>query len=281
MNSVRGSDSRCESDEIRFITYLSPSIPAAFFEAVASRLGRMMDLRTSIRLETEVSGPAGVLDDPFSSGEADVGFMCAPPFVRLRELDPPPVELLGAPAFRDVRASGRPVYFSEVVVRREDPARSFDDLGQYSWAYNDACSLSGYYSLLDKLSRSGLDSRTLDLRHSGSHLASIELLIRGEVDAAAIDSNVLTIQLQLAPELRHMLRVVESWGPFPIQPVVVRSDMDDGVKERLRSSLTSTDFDGDSDSPLSRFGLVRFVNVTDEHYASERQALRTCRTARV
>lgn len=281
MNSVRGSDSRCESDEIRFITYLSPSIPAAFFEAVASRLGRMMDLRTSIRLETEVSGPADVLDDPFSSGEADVGFMCAPPFVRLRELDPPPVELLGAPAFRDVRASGRPVYFSEVVVRREDPARSFDDLGQYSWAYNDACSLSGYYSLLDKLSRSGLDSRTLDLRHSGSHLASIELLIRGEVDAAAIDSNVLTIQLQLAPELRHMLRVVESWGPFPIQPVVVRSDMDDGVKERLRSSLTSTDFDGDSDSPLSRFGLVRFVNVTDEHYASERQALRTCRTARV
>lgn len=281
MNSVRGSDSRCESDEIRFITYLSPSIPAAFFEAVASRLGRMMDLRTSIRLETEVSGPADVLDDPFSSGEADVGFMCAPPFVRLRELDPPPVELLGAPAFRDVRASGRPVYFSEVVVRREDPARSFDDLGQYSWAYNDACSLSGYYSLLDKLSRSGLDSRTLDLRHSGSHLASIELLIRGEVDAAAIDSNVLTIQLQLAPELRRMLRVVESWGPFPIQPVVVRSDMDDRVKERLRSSLTSTDFDGDSDSPLSRFGLVRFVNVTDEHYASERQALRTCRTARV
>lgn len=281
MNSVRGSDSRCESDEIRFITYLSPSIPAAFFEAVASRLGRMMDLRTSIRLETEVSGPADVLDDPFSSGEADVGFMCAPPFVRLRELDPPPVELLGAPAFRDVRASGRPVYFSEVVVRREDPARSFDDLGQYSWAYNDACSLSGYYSLLDKLSRSGLDSRTLDLRHSGSHLASIELLIRGEVDAAAIDSNVLAIQLQLAPELRRMLRVVESWGPFPIQPVVVRSDMDDRVKERLRSSLTSTDFDGDSDSPLSRFGLVRFVNVTDEHYASEKQALRTCRTARV
>lgn len=166
-------------------------------------------------------------------------------------------------------------------MRREDPARSFDDLGQYSWAYNDACSLSGYYSLLDKLSRSGLDSRTLDLRHSGSHLASIELLIRGEVDAAAIDSNVLAIQLQLASELRRMLRVVESWGPFPIQPVVVRSDMDDRVKERLRSSLTSTNFEGDSDSPLSRFGLVRFVNVTDEHYASEKQALRTCRTARV
>lgn len=278
---MHSSGSRSESADLRFVTYLSPSIPADFFDEVASRLGRMMGRRTSLLLETEVSGPTGVFDDPFSRGEADVGFMCAPPFVRLRELDPPPVELLGAPVFQDVRTSGSPVYFSEVVVRREDPARSFGDLGQRSWAYNDACSLSGYYSLLDKLDQIGVDSRTLDLRHSGSHLASIELLVQGQVDAAAIDSNVLEIQLQLFPELRRLLRVVESWGPFPIQPVVVRSDMDATIKDRLRTSLTTMNLDEDGDGPLSRFGLRRFVNVTDEHYASERRALRTCHSTRV
>ena len=157
MNSVRGFGDRGESGELRFITYLSPSLPAAFFEAVVSHLGLMIGCKTSLLLETEVSGPVGAFDDPFSSGEADVGFMCAPPFVRLRELDPPPVELLGAPVFRDARTSGRPVYFSEVVVRCEDPARSVGDLGKRSWAYNDACSLSGYYSLLDKMSQIGVD----------------------------------------------------------------------------------------------------------------------------
>ena len=280
MNSVRDFSNGCGPTYLRFITYLSPSIPAAFFEAVATRLGSMMGCRTSLHLETEVSGPAGAFDDPFSGGEVDVGFMCAPPFVRLRELDPPPVELLGAPVFRDARASGRAVYFSEVVVRREDPARSFGALGQRSWAYNDACSLSGYYSLLDKLSQIGVDSRTLDLRHSGSHLASIELLARGEIDAAAIDSNVLAIQLQLVPELRRLLRIVESWGPFPIQPVVVRSDMDSTTKDRLRTCLTSMAFDGSAGSLPTRFGLRRFIEVSDEHYASERQALRTCRSIR-
>lgn len=281
MSSVHGSDSGCEPTDLRFITYLSPSIPATFFEEVATRLGSIMGCRTSLQLETDVSGPAGAFDDPFSGGEVDIGFMCAPPFVRLIELDPPPVELLGAPAFRDARALGRAVYFSEVVVRREDPARSFEDLGQRSWAYNDACSLSGYYSLLGELARIGVDSRTLDLRHSGSHLASIELLVQGQVDAAAIDSNVLEIQLQLFPELRRLLRVVESWGPFPIQPVVVRSDMDATIKDRLRTCLTTMNLDEDGDDPLARFGLRSFVNVTDEHYASERRALRTCRGARV
>ncbi len=281
MNPVRSpGNSRNPAEGLRFITYLSPSLPAAFFEAVVSRLRRMMGCRASLRLETGLSGPAGIFDDPFSSGEADVGFMCAPPFVRLRELDPPPVELLGAPVFKDIRASGRPVYFSEVVVRRDDPARSFRDLGQSSWAYNDACSLSGYYSLLDKLAQIGTDSRTLDLRHSGSHLASIKQVAQGEVDAAAIDSNVLAIQFQLAPELRQQLRVVESWGPFPIQPVVVRSTMDAAIKDRLRTCLTTTD-PGGAGSSLTRFGLQRFVNVTDAHYDSERRALRNCRSIRV
>lgn len=269
------SDSGDESADLRFVTYLSPSIPADFFDRVASSLGRMMGRRTSLLLETDVSGPTGGFDDPFSRGEADVGFMCAPPFVRLRELDPPPVELLGAPVFRDVRASGRPVYFSEVVVRRGDPARSIEDLDERSWAYNDACSLSGYYSLLDKISQIGVDSETLELRHSGSHLASIELLVRGEVDAAAIDSNVLEIQLELVPALRQQLRIIESWGPFPIQPVVVRSTMAPATKNRLRTCLTSPDL------CLARFGLQRFVEVNDEHYASEKHALRTCHSTRV
>ena len=70
-----------------------------------------------------------------------MGFMCAPPFFWLRELEDPPVELAGAaPVFRDSRAPGLAMYFSEVVVRREDPTRSFHELRGCSWAYNDPCS---------------------------------------------------------------------------------------------------------------------------------------------
>ena len=148
-----GGDSRREHrGEIRFITYLSPSIPRELFEAIVEHVRRTLGCaRTSLRVETRVSGPERGSADPFSGDEADVGFMCLPSFVWLRELRPPSAELLGvAPVFEDVRASGRPVYFCDVVVRRDSPVRSFADLGGRSWVYNDACSLSGYYNLLKK-----------------------------------------------------------------------------------------------------------------------------------
>ena len=219
--------------------------------------------------------------DPFSTGEADVGFVCAPSFLWLRELEDPPVELLGAaPVFRDNRASGQPVYFSEVVVKRENQVQSFLGLRGCSWAYNDPCSLSGYYNVLKKLTEMGEDEGFFSQVYcSGSHLNSMEMVTRGEVGAAVIDSNVLQTSLRSSPELRLRLRVLESWGPFPIQPVVVRSRLHQELKERLRTSLLTIGSGQHEPSALAEFGLERFAPVTYEHYASEEQALRRCEYA--
>jgi phosphonate transport system substrate-binding protein len=191
------------SEELRFVTYLSPGIPRAFFEAVVEHVRRTLERRASLSVETRVSGPMRGGDDPFSKGEADIGFVCAPSFFWLREMENPPVELLPtAPVFGDVRSPGQPVYFSEVVVPRESPARSFLDLRGSSWAYNDPCSLSGYYNLLKKLAEmseyGGFFGRVCC---SGSHLESMRMICHGEADAAAIDSNVLRIKLTSSPEL--------------------------------------------------------------------------------
>jgi len=257
------------SEELRFVTYLSPGIPQRFFEAIVDDVSRTLGRkRVSLRAETRVSGPERGMQDPFSAGDYDVGFMCSPSFVWLRELRPPPVELLGvAPVFEDGRTGGRPVYYCDVVVRGDSHFRSFAELRGRSWAYNDACSLSGYYSLLNKLAEMGADEGFFGrVFCSGSHLNSIEAVVRGEADAAAIDSNVLSMRLKEVPELREKLRVIESWGPFPIQPVVVRSALSEGLKEGLRASLLAVD--PRTRPALSEFGLQRFVPVTDEDYRS-------------
>ena len=266
---------------LRFVTYLSPGIPRAFFEAVVEHVRRALERRASLSVETRVSGPMRGTVDPFSKGEVDVGFVCAPSFFRLREMENPPVELLpAAPVFGDGRAQGRPVYFSEVVVRRESSARSFLDLWGSSWAYNDPCSLSGYYNLLKKLAEIGEDGGFFDrVRCSGSHLESMQMICRGEADAAAIDSNVLRIKLKSSPELGERLRVIESWGPFPIQPVVIRSGLDGELKEHLRAILLSIGATLHVSPTLAGFGLERFAPVTYEHYAPEEQALRKCERA--
>ena len=268
-------------EDLRFVSYLSPGIPRAFFEAVVDQVRRTLGLRASLSVESRVSGPMRGAENPFSEGAADVGFMCAPSFLWLLEHETPPVELLpAAPVFRDGRAPGRPVYFSELVVRRDSLAESFLDLRGRSWAYNDLCSLSGYYNLLKKLADMGEDEGFFGRTYcSGSHLRSMEMVVGGKVDAAIIDSNVLRIRLRSAPEFRERLRVIETWGPFPIQPVAIRSGLHPELKKRLRAALLAIGAGTPPPPALAGFGLERFVPVTYEYYASEEKALLRCERA--
>ena len=91
--------------DIRFVTYLSPSIPQLLFEALADHVQRALGReRVSLRLESRASGPQKGGECSSFAEEADLAFMCAPSFIWLRELRPPPVELLGVmPVFDDER----------------------------------------------------------------------------------------------------------------------------------------------------------------------------------
>ncbi len=255
--------------EIRFVTYLAPSIPRTLFEALADHLRRsLVHERVSLRVETHASGPQKGQECSSFGNEVDLAFMCAPSFVWLRGLRPPPAELLGvAPVFDDERNAGRPVYFCDVVVRDDASTQTFSDLEGCSWAYNDTSSLSGYYGLLDKLAESGTDETFFgSVSCSGSHLNSIEAVLRGEADAAAIDSNVLNIRLREMPALRQKLRVIETWGPYPIQPIVVNSRLHPDLKARLRAAFFTANEDERTRRILQRFGFDRFVAVDHKTY---------------
>jgi phosphonate transport system substrate-binding protein len=257
-------------EDIRFVTYLSPSIPRAYFEALADHVQRALGSeQVSLRVESRVSGPQKGGECSSFAEEADVAFMCAPSFIWLRGLRPPPAELLGVlPVFEDERNQGKPVYFCDVVVRNDAPIHAFSELEGGSWAYNDACSLSGYYSLLNKLGESGAGESFFDnIFCSGSHLGSIEAVFSGEADAAAIDSNVLRIRHREVSALHKKLRVIESWGPYPIQPVVVRSALHPQLKRRLRTAFLATEQDHRTSRSLKQFGLSRFVTVGQEDYS--------------
>src|SRR5262245_53367036 len=94
---------------LRFITYLAPSLPESLFPLVARLVGERLGIATSVVVDLRRSGPARGGDDPFSTQEVDVGFLCAPPFLWLRDRQPPAVELIGAGfAFDDPRNGGAP-----------------------------------------------------------------------------------------------------------------------------------------------------------------------------
>lgn len=232
---------------IRLISYLAPSIPAELFALVAKQIESATGVPTSVTFEEAISGPLAGDDDPFADGRADVGFLCAPS-VRFLGTE---VMVLPSLVPTDPRANGRAVYFADVVVRASSHVHDFDDLRGRTWAYNDPNSKSGWFSMLERAGGSHFFSRCVQ---SGSHLRSLELVADGEADAAAIDSNVLR-----RAGASHDLRVIESWGPFPIQPAVIRAALDGAMRDKIASALLM--MHEEHGKALASFGFARFTQA--------------------
>lgn len=253
---------------LRLLSYLAPSIPAGLFEltaeAIASRVGRPV----IVDFETTVSGPEPGTD-PFASGRADAAFVCGPSYVQLRSAGAAVEVLPAAAVFDDPRNGGRPVYFSDVVVCRDHPARALEDLRGAVWTYNDRQSLSGWHRMLARLAERGLGdperffSRLFD---SGAHVRSIDLVSRGEADVSAVDSNVLLLERRRNPDLDFRLRVLESWGPSPIQPVLVRSSLEPALKASITDTLLALHRDPAAAARLAEYGVLRFAKTDEATY---------------
>ena len=84
------------------------------------------------------------------------------------------------------------------------------------------------------------------------------MVATGDVDGAAIDCHVLAGELHNHPELADQLRVVETLGPAPSQPVVVRSILPFSIKARGREQLLEL-----RGATLNEFFVERFVPAPD------------------
>jgi phosphonate transport system substrate-binding protein len=194
------------------------------------------------------------------TGSIDVAFVCSPPLIWLGGA----VEAIAAPVLSDPRYEDRPLYSSEVVVRTGCDHRSLTDLRGARWAYNEPTSWSGYWTTLTRV---GDWSYFGEAIAAGSHQQALRMVASGEVDGSAIDAHVLAFELRTHPELAEQVRCIETLGPAPIQPVVVRADLDPEVRREVRARLLAL-----RGAPLAEHFVRRFVPPPD--YSPIAQALR-------
>jgi len=259
-------------DTIRVATYLAPSVEPVYrlaAERIGAALGRDGEL--------VVGGDR----EAIARGEEGVAFICSPPALDLVDRDPPGAEIVAAPILDGERYGDRPVYFSDVVVRADDPAERFEDLRGRSWAYNEPSSHSGYFVTLSRLAEigatEGFFARAVQ---SGFHQRSLRLVVGGEVDGSAIDSQVLEIERGRHPALARRLRVIDSFGPSPIQPVVVSAALPLAVREAIRDALLVLHEDAPGREVLRSCGVSRFVAAGPGDYDEIRSMLVAAARAR-
>lgn len=242
--------------QLTLISYLAPSVPADFFRAVADEIRSSCGIVTHLLFDSRISGPLEGDDDPLSQGMADIAFVCSPSFRFLRNRG---AELLPVAVPADPRAQGRPVYFSDVIVPVASLAQDTAGLAHEEWVCNDSHSLSGYFAIRDHFA--ALGSSGPRYRFTGSHLQSLAEVAAGTAAAAAIDSNVLLRELRRSPELQQKVRVIDSWGPRPMQPAVARGGLDRSLRNAVAEALV-----GIQESRIREYGFRGFATSDESSY---------------
>lgn len=242
---------------------------AAIADAIARNAGLsvgQLEQRALSELDAVVADPAPALL-----------FLCGLPYTRLRDRGAP-LEPLAAPVPLGSRYADAPVYFSDLVVRAGCEATCAAELGGALVAINDEESLSGFVLPLAELAQLGLEGAFRRTVRTGSHRRSLELLLSGDADAAAIDSTVLHLERRRQPRIAD-LRIIESFGPAPSPPVVLANGtqaMYDALAEGFRV-LPGTK---SGKRIVSRAGFSAYARITDAHYNSVREMDRRVRALR-
>jgi phosphonate transport system substrate-binding protein len=254
---------------LRFATFLAPDLYPVY-----QFISRYVGQRLGVAIEVTAAASYDEL------GDADVGFVCGLAYVELCGPTRAPLLPVAAPVLAGTRYQGRPIYFSDVIVRRGSRFRCFDDLQGASWCFNEPLSHSGYgitrYRLVVLGRTDGFFGRVVE---AGFHRRSISLVRRGAVDASAVDSHVLSLALRRDPALVEEVRIIDSLGPSTIQPVVVAQWLPADLRAAIRQTLLDLADDPPARPWLDRGLIERFVAVDDGSYDDVRRMRTACAEA--
>lgn len=248
-------------------TFLAPNMFAQF-AAVADYLAHAVGEQATL----EASPHDSPLHDPrITEGTFAIAFMCGLPMsIRLTEA-PDSLTVLGAAVPAAPRYQGRPIYYSDLLVRADSPYHTFTDLRGARFCYNDPASNSGYNVIRHFMLQRGLTdgffgSASGSVFQSGSHQKSIAAILEGRADVASIDTLVFDRAAQLDPTLLSNLRAIETLGPFPIPPVVVNAKLPSDQIQAMRAALLALHDDPAMGQVLRDAHIDRYVAVNADDY---------------
>jgi phosphonate transport system substrate-binding protein len=250
------------------ITFLAPNMLPVYrfmMEYLGSKLGCEIELSVGSSYDAVLN--------------ADLAFICGLPYVLYTSprLSVSSIEALVAPVLQGERFQNRPIYFSDVIVHRDSPFQSFADLRGCSWGYNEPQSQSGYgitrYWLVKMGETNGYFGKVIE---TGFHQKAIAMICNREVDASAIDVQVLAVELRQHPQLTEQLRVIDSLGPSTIQPLTAATHLPKSLKADIQAVFAEIHLDPDGRAYLDRGFIDHFVRVSDADYDDIREMLVAC-----
>lgn len=145
-------------------------------------------------------------------------------------------------AFSD--GGGKPAtYTASVVTWKGSGIKTLKDCKGKKFGYSDPASTSGHLEPAYALHTAGIDpDKGVKPVYSGSHTASYEALRNHKTDCNELNSQTIATAKDAGEYKASDYKVLWKSGQIPLDPLVVRGDLDPKFKKKLTSALESLDF---------------------------------------
>ena len=142
-----------------------------------------------------------------------------------------------------VNADGTDGYYSHLIVHKDSPIKSLDDVlkngKSYSFGNGDPNSTSGYVvPSFYVFAKNKIDARThFKIVRSANHETNALAVANQQVDVATNNSESLTKVELNQPEKRKNIRVIWTSPLITSDPLVMRKDLPEATKAKIKSFL--------------------------------------------
>ena len=208
----------------------------------------------------------GEINELFGKGKVDLAFICSGPYANGKEKYG--FELLATP-----QVLGSHFYHSYLIVNKDSPFRSLEDLRDRIFAFTDPESNTGKlvptYWLMQMDERPETFFRKTIYTYS--HDNAILAVARGLVDGAAIDGLIWEYYHHKLSAFTSSTRIIKKSEPYGIPPLVAARHLSPEIKVRIRELLLSMHKSPHGHEILESLMIERFVSPKEEWYETIRQ----------
>jgi ABC-type phosphate/phosphonate transport system substrate-binding protein len=168
------------------------------------------------------------------------------------------VRLVATPRYAVPGCDGA-TYRSAIVVRMDDAAETLADLRHRRCAINEPHSNSGMNLLRASIAGIAHGARFFEaVVESGSHRGSVQMVVDGEADVAAVDCVSFAHFQRLYPASTAQLRILSWTAATPSLPFITAAATGDTELQKIRASLAAAVADRQLDAARERLFLAGF-----------------------
>lgn len=218
------------------------------------------------RLELVQRKTYAEIDELLGKSQIDLAFICSGPYVCGKEKYG--FSLLAVPEIH-----GSHFYHSYLIVNKDSPFKSLQDLKGHTFAFTDPDSNTGrlvptYWLAAIKQQPDTFFSRII---YTYSHDNSIMAVARGLVDGAAVDGLIWEYYQAKTPDFTSKTRIIKKSQPFGIPPLVASKQLSSETKTKIQRLLFSMHQDPEGKKILAELMIDRFIPPQEEWYDSLRE----------